>query len=257
MKEITLDERKQIQLDMLIEIDEFCRTNNIKYMIAFGTLLGAVRHKGFIPWDDDVDICMPIDDMLRFKKEFKSKQLKYHDIDTDKDYSFPFSHISHDETYQKDRCFIKYGVSIDVYPMIEVPSSQETISELMNIGKPILEKRYTYIKWNSRWRRYIPFNFNLPGYRKSIKTYRNFLFNTFSKKGENRYFLITGPLKNFERHTFNFNPFDEVIDIEFEGKKIMGPAKYHELLSQIYGDYMEFPPEDQRHPYHGGKFYWK
>ena len=72
-----------------------------------------------------------------------------------------------------------------------------------------------------------------------------------------RYFIITGPLKYFERKTFNFNPFEELIDIEFEGKNIMGPAKYHDMLSQIYGDYMQLPPEDQRHPYHGGRFYWK
>ena len=69
---ITLEQRKQIQLEMLSEIDTFCRTHGIRYMIAFGTLLGAVRHKGYIPWDDDVDISMPIDDMLRFKNEFKS-----------------------------------------------------------------------------------------------------------------------------------------------------------------------------------------
>lgn len=257
MKEITLEERKKIQLGMLVEIDEFCRKHNIKYMLAFGTLLGAVRHKGFIPWDDDVDICMPVEDMLRFKKEFKSEKLKYNDIDTDKDYCYPFSHISHVDTYQKDMCFITYGVSIDVYPLIEVPSSQEVISELFNIGVPLLNKRYTYMKWNSRWRRYLPFKFNLPGYRNSIKKYRDFLFNILSKKGGHRYFFVTGPLKNFECHTFDFNPFEEMIELEFEGKKVMSPAKYHDLLSKIYGDYMQLPPEDQRHPYHGGKFFWK
>ena len=68
---ITLDERKQIQLEMLIEIDKFCREHNIKYMLAYGTLIGAVRHKGYIPWDDDVDISMPLEDILRFKNEFK------------------------------------------------------------------------------------------------------------------------------------------------------------------------------------------
>ena len=66
-KQISLEEKKSIQLEMLKEIDAFCRNNNIKYSLAFGTLIGAVRHKGFIPWDDDVDIMMPLPDMLRFR----------------------------------------------------------------------------------------------------------------------------------------------------------------------------------------------
>ena len=65
-KPISIEERKVVQLEMLKEINSFCKANNIRYSLAFGTLLGAVRHKGFIPWDDDVDIMMPLPDMLRF-----------------------------------------------------------------------------------------------------------------------------------------------------------------------------------------------
>lgn len=241
---------------MLVEIDTFCRKHNIKYILAFGTLLGAVRHKGYIPWDDDVDISMPLEDMMRFKKEFKSKKLKYLDVDTDFDYCFPFSRISHEGTYQKDGYFIEYGVNIDLYPMIEVSSSQERISALINLEIPLLTKRLTYMKWNSRWRRFLPFHFNLPGYRKSIRNYRDFLFNMFSEGG-GRFHIFAGPSRLFEAHTFDFNPFDEINDIEFEGLKFMAPAKYHEFLTKRYGNYMELPPEDQRHPYHGGKYYRK
>lgn len=94
-KEITFEERKTIQLDMLKEIDAFCRTNNIRYTLACGTLIGAIRHGGYIPWDDDVDITMPYDDMLKFKKLFKSETMKYCDIETEKNYGYEFSRIIH------------------------------------------------------------------------------------------------------------------------------------------------------------------
>ena len=232
---------------MLKAVSEKLNNAGVGFYLIGGSCIGALRHQGFIPWDDDVDICMPLEDMLRFKKEFKSEKLKYNDIDTDKDYCYPFSHISHVDTYQKDGWFINYGICIDVYPLIEVPSSQVEASELINMGEPLLNKRYTYMKWNSRWRRHLPFKFNLPGYRNSIKKYRDFLFNILSKKGGHSYFFITGPLRNFERHTFEFNPFDEMIELEFEGKNVMCPAKYHDLLSKIYGDYMQLPPEEKRY----------
>ena len=113
------------------------------------------------------------------------------------------------------------------------------------------------MKWNSRWRSFLPFHFNLPGYRRCIKKYRDFSFNILSEEGGGRFHILAGPLRLFEAHTFDFNPFEEMIDVEFEGFKFMSPVRYHEFLTKRYGDYMQLPPVDQRHPYHGGKFYWK
>ena len=121
---ITLEDRRQIQLEMLDEIDEFCRVHNLRYSLAFGTLLGAIRHKGYIPWDDDVDIIMPLHDMLQFKKEFKSKKLKYCDIDTEPDYEYSFSRICYLPTYSKKGLIVEsYGISIDLYPVVGLPKT--------------------------------------------------------------------------------------------------------------------------------------
>ena len=102
MQEITFEERKKVHLEMLIEIEKFCRANNIRYTLAYGTLIGAIRHKGFIPWDDDVDIMMPLPDMLRFKEIFKSKTMCYCDVDTSDKYPYAFFFIADTRTHSKE-----------------------------------------------------------------------------------------------------------------------------------------------------------
>lgn len=254
---ISLEQRKQIQLEMLIEIDQFCRANNIKYMLAFGTLLGAIRHKGYIPWDDDVDISMPLDDMIRFKNEFKSDKLKYCDVDTEKDYEWTFSRIVHKQTYNKTGLIYKaYGVNIDLYPTIEVSSSVEenerVVSQLMTHYK-----RYSAtIKFRRRAIRLLPIS-SIYGFRKRVSEYRDLNHRLLHCKNGGAFHCDAGPLEQFRLHTFSFNPFEEMVEVYFEGHKFMAPARYDEYLSTRYGDYMKLPPEDQRHPYHGGKYYWK
>lgn len=255
-QEITLEERKKIQLEMLIEIDAFCRSHNIKYMLAFGTLLGAIRHKGYIPWDDDVDISMPYEDMIRFKNEFKSDKLKYCDVDTEKHYAFHFSRISHKQTFAKVGIVGKsYGVCIDLYPTIEVSSSKEDNKAIIDKILPTFNRRMQMIRLQQIIMKILPIR-SILGFKSIVRKYRDLTFYLFPQKGGGFYHCVAGPLKAFDAHTFSFNPFDDMIEVDFEGYKFMAPAKYHEYLTHRYGDYMQLPPEDQRHPYHGGKYYW-
>lgn len=256
MKKISIEERKQLQLKMLVEIDDICRKHNIKYMLAFGTLLGAIRHKGFIPWDDDVDICMPLEDMFRFRDFLNSENLKYCDIETEVGYEFPFSRVSNKSTCQKSGLVKSYGISIDLYPMIEVSSSSEEIERLLKIGYPLLRRRLNFIKWQRRIRRVLPLK-TIPGFYNSVKAFRDFNFDVLFQKGGGNFHCIAGPLRLFDKHTFEFDPFERLIDIEFEGLKFKAPLRYHEYLTKRYGDYMQLPPEEDRHPYHGGNYYWK
>lgn len=255
---ISLEEKKRIQLDMLKEIDTFCRTNSIKYSLAFGTLIGAVRHKGFIPWDDDVDIMMPLPDMLRFKDLFISDNLKYCDVDTEKNYGFPFSRIAHKGTYnQRGLTVQEYGVCIDTYPIVSIPSEKEQQENYFSTAIKIQKRRKQINEWRNRIIRHLPVS-SIPGYDTVQKKYRDHLIKKSLPYGTTGcYYAIAGPLSIRNRTMYDRDIFNQLIDLPFEGFRFCCIKEYDYFLKLMYGDYMTPPPESERHPYHGGNYYWK
>lgn len=254
-KPLSLEERKCIQLEMLKEIDAFCRAKGIRYSLAFGTLLGAIRHKGFIPWDDDVDIMMPLPDLLRFKKDFKSENIEYHDVDNDKYHSFAFSLLRYKPTYSKLGLFYHGGgVSIDLYVCIGMPDNQVDFIEK---AKPFYDERIKAIKNRTRTISLLPIK-SIPFFSSKQKKYRNYLFdNSIPYNGAKYYYIIAAPLKDWKRTSYDFDLFDNLIDTSFEANRFLITSKYDEFLTLMYGDYMTPPPIEEQRPAHGGKYYWK
>lgn len=251
---ITPDEVKAIQLEMLKEIDDYCRKNNIRYCLSYGTLLGAIRHKGYIPWDDDVDLIMPYPDLLRFKKEFKSENLKVLDIDTYNYYEWQFPRICHAGTYSKSGKYSTwYGVNIDLYPVLGMVEDVEEIKKYMDKGNKLQKVADKFIIWYRREIKYTPFTF-LPGYKKAIKRVYDYV-RKYPYEGAKKYFHVGGPFKMYE--VFDYDVFESMIEVDFEGCRFLAPQQYDAYLRQCYGDYMQLPPEDKRHPYHGGCYFWK
>lgn len=257
-KLISLEEKKVIQLEMLKEIDEFCRINDIKYSLAFGTLLGAVRHKGFIPWDDDMDIMMPLPDMMRFKLLFKSKELKYCDVDTENHYDYAFSRIAHINTYnQKGLVYKDYGVCIDTYPIVSIPTDIDRQNAFFAEALKIQKKREKLILLRNRLIRYLPI-LAIPGYDSIQKRYRDYMLKECQPYGSTKtYYAVAGPLSIRKRTMYDKDLFKRLVDLDFEGCKFSCTKEFDYFLSLMYGDYMTPPPEDQRHPYHGGNYYWR
>lgn len=257
-KPISLEEKKCIQLEMLKEIDAFCRNNNIRYSLAFGTLLGAVRHKGFIPWDDDVDIMMPLPDMLVFKDLFQSKNLKYCDVDTEKHYEYPFSRIVHLGTYnQKGLTFKDYGICIDLYPIVSIPSEKNQQDLYFSIAINKQKRRKQFETLRNRIIRHFPIS-SIPGYDAVQKKYRDHLLKECQPYGTTScYYTVAGPLSIRKRTMYGHDIFEQLIDLEFEGDFFCCIKDYDYFLRLRYGDYMTPPPESERHPYHGGRYYWK
>lgn len=254
---ITLEERKVIQLEMLKEIDAFCRANDIKYSLAFGTLLGAIRHKGFIPWDDDVDIMMPLPDMLRFKEIFRSKTLIYCDVDTDKYFRYSFARIANTQTYNQLGIIQKsYGICIDLYPVVAISDNSEQNTLFFDKAQR-LERISEFVgKWRSRAIRYLPVR-SIPFYEHSVRRLSNHLRYSFNYGETGKYYIIAGPISLYKTMSYDFDMFAKMTEVEFEQNMFLSIAAYDRFLSLRYGDYMTPPPEDQRHPYHGGTYYWR
>ena len=124
MREIGFSEIKRVALDILKDVAHFCDTHDIRYVLAYGTMLGAVRHKGFIPWDDDIDIMMPRDDYNRFIKLYNDHNPRYqvYSIENDDSYTYTMAKVFDQETVMIDntlwRNFDKAGVFIDIFPLM-------------------------------------------------------------------------------------------------------------------------------------------
>lgn len=246
---ITLEERRKIQLSMLKEVDTFCRANNLRYSLSYGTLLGAVRHKGFIPWDDDMDIMMPLPDMLRLKNEFKSDLVSYGDVDNQRYYEFAHSKLIHNHTYHQSGLIVKtYGINIDLYPVLGLPGSKDEVERFFDEGRRISKTRLFLMKWRRRIVKRVPI-MTIPFYHHYQVKYRDYLFQYPYDKSD--YHICFGGELAW-RDVFDFDLFESIVDMPFENEKFMVTSRYDSFLTQFYGDYMTPPPLDQRHPYHGG-----
>ncbi|MFJ8512849.1 LicD family protein [Lysinibacillus xylanilyticus] len=268
MKEIKkLNEIQELELNILISFDKFCRKNDLKYSLMGGTMLGAVRHKGFIPWDDDIDISMPRPDYEKFVKLTKngmSDNYRVYCINTKRDYIYPFTKIIDDRTilYEKNiKPKYNLGIYIDIFPVDGFPPSEN--QAIKHYKKITRLKKYTI--WGAS-----KLDKNQHIIKRSLKFIREFIFKIigapyFAKRrdeafrqfdfDESEYVtLSTGyALKTKMQKEEYLN----LIDVEFCGNVFKCSANYHETLTNIYGDYMQLPPKNEQVSNHDYKLYWK
>lgn len=273
MKEIKVLKKEEfrkmqlMQMDMLKELDRVCRKHNIKYTIFGGTLLGAVRHKGYIPWDDDADIAMLREEYEKFKKvanELNQDICFFQDHDTDPYYRWGYAKLRRANTKYvrigQEHIKNKTGFFIDIFPMDDIPKS--TIGQIFNdihcfmLRKVLYSEVGKYSKSESFITRKIYSLLSKIPIEKVFKRI-NRLTKRSNNSSNNRVrclmYTATGKLyvKNSIKTRFGMPKkwFLDVKEYEFEGYKLYGSKDYDEELSYVFGDYMKLPPEDQRDPH--------
>ena len=260
MKPIGQEEIKSILCDLLHDVADFCEESGLRYFLAYGTLIGAVRHNGFIPWDDDIDIAMPRPDYDKFVRSYNNRKSSKRviDIAIDKNYGIPYAKVYDDRTWFNEYKYRKekYGVFIDIFPIDGIKGNWQIYKALV-LTKLLHAKKANYIQ------------------RSLVKN----LINTFAK-------IVLLPLsvrnilklldKNARTCPFGSTPqavnlletygfceiadssvFEKTLFHEFEGDYYRIPVGYDEWLRSIYGDYMQLPPVVQQITHHIYQVYWK
>lgn len=219
-------------LEMLKYVDKICRENNIKYWLSSGTCLGAVRHGGFIPWDDDVDIEMCADDFVKLRKVIESQSdcpYKWQDMESDPSYSLPFAKLRDtkslvNEIDGRDQKYVYNGIFIDIF--VITPSNSLKMRNFTS---------YLYCGLIHR----VGFTHSI---RKFIKNHFIPVLEVFQHihtKGVYRH--ISGAYFFKERYQ---DDFKEVSYVKFEDTTLPVPVNYHHYLTTIYSDYEKLPDLD-------------
>ena len=265
MKEIEQEAYKRIPLEILIHFADFCEKNNLRYSLAYGTLLGAVRHKGFIPWDDDIDVIMPRADYERFKAIYHSDRYPFSDMTINKHHPTPMGKVYDSQTFfYSNRIRRSYGLFIDVFTVDNFPTDIKErlrwqkltrILILVNYVKNASLKGMLYTRKSFLGKLKIVLYKMLPVTKTFVK--KN-LFRLMQKYDASSTGLvgITMSCDNpFD--TYPTNMFEEYVNLEFEGRAFKAIRQYDKWLTICYGDYMQLPPVEKRVGKHRITAYYK
>jgi lipopolysaccharide cholinephosphotransferase len=241
----TLRKAQLIMLEMLVEFDAICEKHNLKYWLDSGTLLGAVRHKGFIPWDDDIDLSMPLEDYNKFQviaqKEL-SKDIFFQTMQTDSEFKFDYMKLRSNkasivEFHEKDReVGYHQGVFVDIFPMLTLPNTEFHHSYYRDIFKLIRSVSSVSL--------HTPEGNDHPISRQKLQESLEAMHQGW--KREDTKVIYSGKMPDVAAW-FDIKEVFPLERIEFEGLNFYAPKNPHHYLSENYSfNYMELPPEDKR-----------
>lgn len=263
-----MEELRRIEMEALEALVAFCEEHNLMYYMTGGTLLGAVRHKGFIPWDDDIDIVMPRPDYEKLMSLSNGRLGKHHRIDFYKkngNHCRLYYRVVDNRTGYQDEYFSKRYVSsmgIDVFPIDGVPSDPEErevfFKKILHLRKLFMLSVSAPFKGTSKSKAFVKTLCMIPAkimgssyYYKKI----NDLVSKYPYEECDQVALVVGYYN--KKEVLEKTQYGKGIFLEFEGNHYRAPYDYKTYLTNLYGDYLKLPPESQRTPHHTFKVWRK
>ena len=270
MKEITeISQVKSIQLEIMDYFHSWCMENNIKYFISAGTLIGALRHKGFIPWDDDIDVVMlrkDYDHLIATFPNTETGKYRLYSIEVDNNCTKPYAKIYDSQTVMiegNERIETTLGVNIDIFPL---ENATDDIQDAIRMKKQIkIYDNILGVKLLDHSDRGKTKNFLVGLLRMlSIPFTCGWLIHniirraTKYKDNEDSRFIVNAVIyAKGEKEILEREWFKETVELDFEGRKYLAPVGADQYMHRLFGDYMQLPPEDKRVSHHSFKAYYK
>ena len=260
MREISTEELKRIQIEILDDVVAFCKQHNLRYYLAYGTLLGAVRHGGYIPWDDDIDIHIPRPDYEKFLELYNSansiNQVVSHELE--QSYRVPFAKVYRKGTIVKEFHFKPdvFGVYIDIFPIDGLKDERQAhqcgeIRRYMHVKNSIFTDKMTLArKIRLAITKIILLPVTLHKLQERIRktaTQRSYEESNLSFSSYSRLAA---------REIFPRAIFDGYKPVTFEGKEYRAPIDCDCYLKALYGNYMELPPKEKQISTHNSQAYY-
>ena len=269
MRKIEIEELKQLQCQVLQALHNYTVANGLKYSLACGTLLGSIRHNGYIPWDDDIDIYMPREDYDKLIKEFPDVYGGYYKLisfERSRKWCRPYANLYDDRTCFKELKSSneeQIGVKIDIFPVDSVPDGEKEWLRFNRIRRMLIylhsAKFVTFRKDNQSIAakvclallKMLLLPFSTYSVVKMVDSY----IRKYNDVGTRRLFETSCGM--IQKRPFDKADFDDVELHIFEDYEFYIMKGYHDCLTNGFGDYMKLPPVEKRISHHYYEAYWK